>query len=163
VLQPSHSVLNIPRAPDGKMDCAIPINAEDTYRMLGLCCIRLLGSDSLKEDVCRVETPGKRRSEVTMPTVHFHLPEVVSYACSYWIKHIVSSGEQIKDDGVVLPFLQKHILHWMEASSWLGKTSDISHNIATLRSVVNVSNTPIHTYNATYLLGVYSSTKANSY
>jgi hypothetical protein len=134
-------VLNIPRAPDGKMDCTIPItlfhlsfrdflvdpalkkentfwiNTEDTHRMLGMCCIRLLESGSLKEDVCRVVTPGTRRSEVAKSTVHSYLPEVVLYACCYWIQYIVSSGELIKDDGVVLPFFKKHILHWMEALS----------------------------------------------
>jgi hypothetical protein len=186
VLRPLHSVLNIPRATDGKMDCTIPItlfhlsfrdflvdpalkkentfwiNAQDTHGMLGMCCIRLLESGSLKEDVCRVVTPGTRRSEVAKSTVHSYLPEVVSYACCYWIQHIVSSGERIKDNGVVLPFLQKHMLHWMEALSWLGKTSDVIHDVAALRSVVDVSHTPISTPNTTCLLVKNSLMKANS-
>jgi hypothetical protein len=178
VLRPLRSVLNIPQAPDGKMDCTIPIflvdsalknentfwiNAEETHRMLGMRCIRLLKSGSLKEDVCRVVTPGTRRSEVAKSTVHSYLPGVVSYACCYWIQHIVSSGELIKDDSVVLPFLQKHMLHWMEALSWLGKTSDVIHNVAALQSVVDVSHSPISAPDTTCLLVENRLTKVNSY
>jgi hypothetical protein len=187
VLRPLHSVLNIPRAPDGKMDCTTPItlfhlsfrdflidsalesenkfwvNAKDTNRTLGMHCIRLLESGGLKEDVCGVLTPGTRRSAVAKLKVHSSLPEDVAYACCYWIQHVISSGEQIKDSDAVLRFLQKHMLHWMEALSWLGKTSDVIHNITALRSVVDVSHILTQTRIATYLLMVRSSTKANSY
>jgi len=164
-LRPLHSVLNIPHALDGKMDCAMPItlfhqsfrdflvdpalksknpfwiNAEETHRTLAIHCIRSLESGSLKEDMCEVIVPGTRRSEVAKSTVNSYLPEVVAYACCYWTHHIVSSGNRIKDNDVVFPFLQKHMLHWMEALSWLGKASDIIHNIAALRSLVDVSQT----------------------
>ena len=91
------------------------------------------------------------------------MPEALTYACSYWVQHVVSGEEQIKDDGAVLHFLQKHMLHWVEALSWLGKMSDVIHNIDALRSVVDVSGTLTHTLNPTYLLVMHSSTKANSY
>jgi hypothetical protein len=163
VLRPLHSVLNIPRASDGKMDCTMPItlfhlsfrdflvdpalenenrfwiDAKETHRVLGMHCIRLLESGGLKEDVCGVVAPGSRRSGVAKLTVHSSLPEDVAYACCYWIQHLVGSEEQIKDDGVVHLFLQKHMLPWIEALSWLGKTSDVIHNIADLRSLVDVS------------------------
>ncbi|KAI7279900.1 hypothetical protein KC343_g1845 [Hortaea werneckii] len=145
-LRPLHSVLNIPRVQDGRMDCTAPImlfhlsfrdflvdpalknenefwvNAKETHRTLGSLCIQLLASGGLKEDVCGVVAP-----------------EDVAYACRYWVQHVVSSGEQIKDGGVELWFLQKHMLHWMEAMSWLGKTSDVIYNIAALRSVVDLN------------------------
>jgi hypothetical protein len=167
-------VLNIPRASDGKMDCTMPItlfhlsfrdflvdpalesentfwiNAEETHRTLANHCIFLLESSGLKEDICEVVAPGTRRSEVAKLTVHSYLPEDVAYACCYWTHHLVSSGKRIKDNDVVLPFLQKHMLHWIEALSWLGKASDVIHNIAALRSLVDVSHTPIYPPNATY-------------
>lgn len=142
VLRPLHSVLNIPRAPDGKMDCTTPltlfhlsfrdflvdsalenesrfwVNAKETHRTLGMHCIRLLESGGLKQDVCGVVAPGTRRSAVAKSKVRSSLSEVVAYACCYWIQHIVSSGEQIKDEGAVHQFLQKHMLHWIEALSW---------------------------------------------
>ena len=133
------------------------------HRQLGMHCIRLLESGSLKEDICGVVGPGTRRSAVAKSEVRASLPEALTYACSYWVQHVVSGEEQIKDDGAVLQFLQKHILHWMEALSWLGKTSDVIHNITALRSVVDVSHILTQTRIATYLIMVRSSTKANSY
>jgi hypothetical protein len=180
-------VLNIPRAPDGKMECTTPItlfhlsfrdflvdsaleneskfwvDAKETHRMLGIHCIRLLESGGLKEDVCGVVAPGTRRSAVAKSKVHSSLPEDVAYACCYWVQHIRSSGDQIKDSDTVLRFLRKHMLHWMEALSWLGKASDVIHNIAALRSFADVSRTLIHTRDATHLLATQSSTEANSY
>jgi hypothetical protein len=187
VLRPLHSVLNISQAVDGRLDLKTPITlfhlsfrdflidsalkkqnmfwieAAEMHRQLGMHCIRLLESGGLKEDVCGVVAPGTRRSEVAKSVVCASFPEALAYACCYWVQHVVSGEEQIKDDSAVLPFLEKHMLHWMEALSWLGKTSDVIHNIAALRSVVDVSRTLIHTRNATYLLVTYSSTKANSY
>jgi type II secretory pathway predicted ATPase ExeA len=187
VLRPLHSVLNIPRAPNGKMDCTTPItlfhlsfrdflvdsalesenefwvNAKDTHRTLGMHCIRLLESGGLKEDVCGVLAPGTRRSAVAKLKVHSSLPEEIAYACCYWIQHVISSGEQIKDSDAVLRFLQKHMLHWMEALSWLGKMSDVIHNIAALRSVVDVSHSLTRTRMAICLPMAYSSIEANSF
>jgi hypothetical protein len=187
VLRPLHSVLNIPQALDGRLDLKTPITlfhlsfrdflidsalkkdnmfwieVAEMHRQLGMHCIRLLESGGLKDDVCGVVAPGTRRSAVAKSVVRASLPEALTYACCYWVQHVVSGEEQIKDDGAVLQFLQKHMLHWMEALSWLGKTSDVIHNIAALRSVVDVSRTPIHTRNATHLLVTHSSTKANSY
>jgi hypothetical protein len=187
VLRPLHSVLNILQDLDGRLDLERPITlfhlsfrdflidsalksenmfwieAAEMQRQLGIHCIRLLESGGLKEDVCGVVAPGTRRSLVARSVVHASLPEALTYACSYWVQHVVSGEEKVKDDGAVLHFLQKHMLHWIEALSWLGKTSDVIHNIATLRSVVDVSRTPIHTLNPTYLLVMQSSTKANSY
>jgi hypothetical protein len=174
MLRSLHSVLNIPLALDGKMDCTMPItlfhlsfrdflidsalknenkfwvDAKETHRKLGMRCICLLESGSLKEDLCGMVALGTRRSEVAKSTVRYYLPEVVAYACCYWVQHVVSSGERIKDNDGVLPFLQKHVLHWMEALSWLGKASDVIHNLAALRSLVDVSHNLARPHNAIY-------------
>jgi hypothetical protein len=164
VLRPLHSVLNIPKALDGRVDLETPITlfhlsfrdflidsalekenifciaAAVTHQNLGMHCIRILESGGLTEDICGVVASGTRRSEVAKSIVQSFLPEVIAYACCYWIQHVKGGAEQIKDDGVVHHFLHKHMLHWMEALSWLGKTSDVIHNIAALRSLVHVSH-----------------------
>jgi hypothetical protein len=163
VLRPLYSVLNIPRASDGKMDRITPIalfclsfrdllvdpdlecenkfwtNAEQTHKTLGMHCIRLLESGSLREDVCGVIGPGTRRADIAKSAVHASLPEAVAYACCYWVQHVVNSGKQIKDDGAIHRSLEKHMLHWIEALSWLGKASDVAHSLKALQSIVNVS------------------------
>jgi hypothetical protein len=168
VLRPLHSVLNIPRASDGKIDRMTPITlfhlsfrdflldpelksqnvfwvqADETHRTLGMRCIRLLESGGLKEDVCGVLRPGTRRADVAKSSVHASLPEDVAYACCYWIRHMSMSNSRLHDEGAVHQFLQKHLLHWMEALSWLRKASDVIHSLETLKSIIAVS----HTFNA---------------
>lgn len=187
VLRPLHSVLDVPRASHGKLDRATPItlfhlsfrdflvdldstapnrfwiNASETHGMLGMYCIRLLESGSLKEDVCGLVAPGTRRSEVAKSTVRSSLPESVAYACCYWVQHCADSEERIKDGSAVHQFLQKHMLHWIEALSWLGRASDVIHNFAALRSLVDVSHFLTQTRIATHLLIAHSSMKASGY
>ncbi|KAK0888993.1 hypothetical protein LTR57_025451 [Friedmanniomyces endolithicus] len=162
VLQPLDSVLNIPRAESGRIDLSAPItllhlsfrdflvepelkkqnifsiDASGRHSALGLRCLRLLASGGLKEDICEVNSLGTRRAEVAKSTVHTSLPEATAYACCYWVQHIVDSGEKVNDDGLVHEFLKKHLLHWMEALSWLGRASTIFHSLETLRAVVDV-------------------------
>ncbi|KAI7205061.1 WD40 repeat-like protein [Hortaea werneckii] len=163
VLRPLHSVLNIPRAADGRMDRMTPItlfhlsfrdflidselksenkfwiNASEAHMALGTHCVRLLESGGLREDVCEVVAPGTRRSEVTKSAVHTFLPEAIAYACCYWVQHVVEGKVHVEDGGFVHQFLQKHLLHWMEALSWLGKASDVIHSLVALQSAVDVN------------------------
>ncbi|KAK1064327.1 hypothetical protein LTR74_008804 [Friedmanniomyces endolithicus] len=164
VLQPLSSVLNIPRTADGRIHPTTPItlfhlsfrdflldaslkdenkfwvDASKMHGILGTQCVRLLDSGTLREDICAINNPGIRRAEVAKSTVHGSLPDAVAYACRYWVQHVVDSGEHVTDDGAVHPFLQNHLLHWMEALSWLGRASDIIHGLRALRSVTNAES-----------------------
>jgi hypothetical protein len=55
------------------------------------------------------------------------------------VKHTVMSGENLEDDDDVHRFLKVHLLHWIEALSWLGKTSEVIRLLGSLRRIVNVS------------------------
>ncbi|KAI6813582.1 hypothetical protein KC342_g16756 [Hortaea werneckii] len=63
--------------------------------------------------------------------------ESVDVLCTFWVQHFTASESKIHDDGLVYQFLKKHLLHWMEALSWLGRAGDVIHNIDTLRSIVD--------------------------
>jgi hypothetical protein len=119
----------------------IGIDKNATHSALGKHCIRLLSRGCLKEDVCGVAQPGMRRAGIKKATVHASLPEAVKYACTFWVQHFKASGSKIIDDGCVHQFLKKHLLHWMEALSWLGKAGDVIHNINALKFIVDVSHT----------------------
>ena len=165
VLQPLHSVLNIPRTVDGGPDplAAITlfhlsfrdflvdtelknenrfwIDEVQTHSKLATQCIHLLSSGVLKENTFDDHAPGTRRAEIPKLRIQECLPDAVVYACCYWIQHIVrSGGDGTGDDGLVFEFLQKHFLHWMEAMSWLGKTAEVIHNLEALQSIVDVNN-----------------------
>jgi hypothetical protein len=121
----------------------IRIDAKATHKALGEHCIRLLSGGRLKEDICDVAQPGTRRADMERARLHASLPEAVRYACSFWVQHLTASGGRIHDDGPVHQFLKKHLLHWMEALSWLGRAGDAIHNVNALRSIVDVGYTPV--------------------
>ena len=169
-LQMFRSVLNIPQSADGRMNRTEPItlfhlsfrdflvgqdqkkdnlfwiDAGEGHMSLGLACIRLLESGALKEDVCETKAFGTMREVIGKSAVDTYIPEPVAYACYHWIQHFVESGELIKDEDAVHRFLEDHLLHWVEAMSWLGKTSEIEENLNALKAVVDVS----HTLNACF-------------
>jgi hypothetical protein len=171
-LQMFRSVLNIPQNADGRMNRTEPItlfhlsfrdflvgqdqkinnlfwiNAGERHWSLGLACIRLLESGVLKEDLCETKAFGTRRLALQNSAVDAYIPEAVAYACRHWIQHFVESGELVKDGDAVLRFLEKHLLHWMEAMSWLGRASEIEENVNALKATVDVSY--IHVLNARF-------------
>jgi hypothetical protein len=162
-LQMFRSVLNIPQNPDGRMNRTEPItlfhlsfrdflvgqdqqkdnlfwiDAGEGHRSVGLACIRLLESGVLKEDICETRAFGTTREVLEKSAVDAHIPEAVAYACYHWMQHFVESDELIKDEDAVHQFLEKHLLHWIEAMSWLGKTSEIEEHLNALKAAVDVS------------------------
>ena len=74
---------------------------------LALCCIKLLDKE-LRENICDMTLPYLSETNT--------LPEVISYACKFWIEHICLVSD-VTDDIVeqIDAFLAKHLLHWMEA------------------------------------------------
>ncbi|KAK4907072.1 hypothetical protein LTR49_023865 [Elasticomyces elasticus] len=161
---PLQSVLIVPESADGTPDplCAIKlfhlsfrdflvspdlakddegkkfwIDEAQAHSKLAGHCLRMLSDATLNEDMCRVKALGTRRAAASKTKIAEHLPEEVAYACSYWVQHVVKSGEHIKDDGEVHQFLKKHLLHWIEVLSWLGKASDVIHSLRALQSIVN--------------------------
>ncbi|KAI7081408.1 WD40 repeat-like protein [Hortaea werneckii] len=142
LIPPLRSVLNVPEKADGTpdpfgaiklfhlsfRDFLVDLNLQQdgegrkfwidetqAHSEIANHCLRLLGN-TLHEDMCCVQAPGTRRSA-----------------------HVVASREGVKDGGQVDTFLRKHLLHWIEGMSWLGKASDVIHSLAALRSAVDVN------------------------
>ncbi|KAK5129249.1 hypothetical protein LTR08_003714 [Meristemomyces frigidus] len=125
-------LVNSARKDDGKFW----INEPETHFKLAQQCVDLLGA-SLREDVCNVEDPGTLRKSIEKMRIAASLPEAVVYACRYWVPHLVASGQKIGDRDFVHGFLERHFTHWMEALSWLGRTSDVIHNLEELQTTVD--------------------------
>jgi hypothetical protein len=115
------------------------IDEAQAHKRLTGHCLRLLSENTLVEDICRMKAPRTQRAAVSQAVIAEYLPEEVAYACSYWVQHTVMSGEHLEDDGDVHRFLKVHLLHWIEALSWLGKTSEVIRLLGSLRRIVNVS------------------------
>jgi hypothetical protein len=114
------------------------IDEKQAHRTLANKCIRLM-SNSLKQDICGQEAPGTLVTDVKSNRIERCLPPEVRYACLYWVQHLQKSDAQLYDNDQVYQFLQAHLLHWLEALSWIRKTSEGILAIFSLEAQIPVS------------------------
>jgi hypothetical protein len=104
----------------GSSDPNFWVDEKQTHKKLAENCIKLM-SASLKEDICDVGIPGTLVVDIDRNRIGQYLSEEVQYACLHWIQHLQNSGTQLRDNDNIHKFLQKHLLHWLEALSWMQK------------------------------------------
>jgi hypothetical protein len=114
------------------------VDEKRAHQTLAESCIRLM-STSLKQDICEPGGPGVLVAEVESSRVEQCIPPEVQYACLYWIQHLQKSGAQLCDNDQVHQFLKEHLLHWLEALSWMREVSEGIHAITSLESIALVS------------------------
>ena len=114
------------------------VNERQAHGKLADDCIQLM-SISLKRDVCGQGAPGILVADVEGSRIEQCLPPEARYACLYWIQHLQRSDGQLCDNKEVYPFLQLHLLHWLEALSWIGKASEGILAISSLNAQIQVS------------------------
>lgn len=157
-----HSVLNIPKDkllpirllhpsfrdflvnPERCQDSDISIDEATVHESLAQNCLHVM-SKFLHKNICSLKIPGARADELSNIQIDSHIPKYVQYACCYWIDHIqlMSHDRRIEirllhDGGQIHSFLMKHLLHWIEALSLLGKTSQGVLMMTKLESMLQV-------------------------
>ncbi|KAF2023106.1 hypothetical protein EK21DRAFT_50837, partial [Setomelanomma holmii] len=60
------------------------------------------------------------------------------YACRYWISHLIQSQQHIGDGDTTHLFLQKHLLHWLEAMIFMRESSRCIHLLDSLQALAGV-------------------------
>lgn len=113
------------------------IDHEKAHLEMAEKCISLM-SDTLKRDICSLKKPGTPRNEIQPRTIQWVLPNSVQYASRYWVRHLQRSNRSF-DTSPLYSFLQVHFLHWLEALSLIGKTSEAVLMITDLQSILDVS------------------------
>jgi len=96
------------------------VDEKQAHQTLADRCIELM-STSLKQDICGLDAPGVLVAEVESSQVEQCLPPEVQYACLYWVEHLQKGDARLRDNDKVHQFLQTHLLHWLEALSWMQK------------------------------------------
>lgn len=157
ILQPLRSVLNIPEDGNSPIQlfhlsfrdyilnekrCSIlsfHIGKREAHENMFTKCIDLM-SKRLRRDLCDLGQPGILIDEVEKKRIKDCLPPDVQYACRYWIPHLKESKVALSDNNKVFPFLQKHLLHWLEAMSLMRQTSEGVIAISSLESIITVSS-----------------------
>jgi hypothetical protein len=152
-----HSVLKIPKNSEESIHLLHPsfrdfllnrercwdhrfqIDEQKTHEVTFDRCLQLMRK-SLRRDICGLHAPGTLVKDVRRDKVEQCLPTELQYACVYWVQHLQRSKARLCDDSRLHVFLQEHLLHWLEALSLLGKTSEGVLAIAFLESVTTVSD-----------------------
>jgi hypothetical protein len=119
-------------------DSRFQVDKKQAHRTLADDCIRLM-SDSLTQAVWGQQAPGTLVADMESTQVEQYISPEVKYACLYWIWHLQKSNTQLFDNDQVHQFLQKHLLHWLEALGWIGEISEGILAITSLESIALVS------------------------
>ncbi|KAL7907086.1 hypothetical protein GGI35DRAFT_487487 [Trichoderma velutinum] len=115
------------------------IDSTEAHALLASRCCQLLRK-SLQQNICKLKTAGTHRSEIVDETLNEFLPQEVQYACRFWIFHIISSQLSIRDGDDWHSFLLSHLLHWLEAMSLLGRTSESASLVKELKTAAHPSD-----------------------
>jgi hypothetical protein len=115
------------------------VDERETHANLARQCIALLSRDEiLKQDICGLNHPGKLRSDIDQDTIDTCFPPHVRYACLYWVFHLKESRGRIRVDDETHSFLTKHLIHWLEALSLLGRIADSGDMVENLLAMLDV-------------------------
>jgi hypothetical protein len=155
IIEELHSILDIPEGQSNPLrlhhdsfrsflldenrckERAMIVNEQHAHSQLVKGCFEVMSS-VLREDICGQGVPGVLVSDVSISHVQQCIPPEAQYACLYWVRHLISSGQRLLDDGYMHQFLREHALHWMEAMSWMGKTSEAIEAMTMLESITEV-------------------------
>lgn len=125
-------------------DSDISINETTVHEGLAQNCLHVM-SKFLEKNICALKIPGARADELSNIQIDSHIPKYVQYACCYWIDHILLTSHDrrkeiglLRDGGQIHTFLKKHLLHWIEALSLVGKTSQGVLMMTKLESMLQV-------------------------
>lgn len=145
-LAPLHSVLRVPDKEtvpvrlfhlsfrdflldsDTRKKTPLGINETEMHYMLAKQC--LLMCQNLRKNICGLPSEGTQRAEIDRQTVDAYFPPELQYACRYWAYHLLKcmNLDNIMYGALLFlkrHFLREHFLHWVEAMSLLGLTSEI--------------------------------------
>ncbi|CAI7609051.1 unnamed protein product [Penicillium glandicola] len=110
-----------------------PSGIEAEHQALGLCSMQLLNT-TLRRNIYNLNSHGLYDSRSRQP--HPDPLESARYSCIYWLDHLIegmrnySTGIiEIGHASALTRFLERHLLHWLEALSLLGS---ISHGIQSI-------------------------------
>ena len=94
-------------------------------------CLEVM-TEHLGEDICGLKHPGTFLSSIEQSTVDYFIPRFLQYACRHWAYHFQNASPLVSYETRLLKFLQKSLLHWIEALSLMRM---INHAIITLSAL----------------------------
>ncbi|KAI7152215.1 WD40 repeat-like protein [Hortaea werneckii] len=115
-------------------------NSPNTHSQLFHACIEAM-ENWLKRNVCELQHPGMKVTKLERREIDRKVPQHVHYACRYWVEHY----RQAKTNSdAVLVFLRRHLLHWWEAMSLMGRLTESVRALGELEGSIPVSPLPYY-------------------
>jgi hypothetical protein len=99
------------------------VDEKKVHAHLAEHCLRVL-CDNLRQDICGLRDATLTVDSIDNAVVAAHLPSHLCYACFYSVDHICRSDNKAQFLVQIESFLQKHLLHWLEALSLLRNLAD---------------------------------------
>lgn len=104
-------------------------------RVISRCLELMCKLSGLRQDMCNFSEPGVLRSDIDGGILTRSLSPDLQYACRYWVIHLQQSQKDIVDGDATHRFLQKHLLHWLEAMSLMRESSRCVHLLNMLQTL----------------------------
>lgn len=119
------------------------VDSKEMHYKLTVKCLSVC--ESLRKNICVLPSDGTHRTEIDRRKIDDYLPATLQYACQYWAHHLVQCRNLNNVMHNAFLFLQTHFLHWVEAMSLLGLTSEMLGILDSLRTGISVSSEDSHT------------------
>jgi hypothetical protein len=81
-------------------------------------------SDHLQQNMCNLQQPGTRVSDVPRTHVNANVPSAVQYACRYWIYHLKRGDVDPTDHPGIIEFFRVQFLFWLETLALIGQLAN---------------------------------------
>ncbi|KAJ1709082.1 hypothetical protein NYO67_8749 [Aspergillus flavus] len=116
------------------------LDSKEMHYELTLKCLSACGG--LRKNICALPSDGTHHAEIDRRKIDDCLPDALQYACQYWAHHLIQCRNlnNVMHDAFL--FLQTHFLHWVEAMSLLGLTSEILGILDTLQTGISGNESP---------------------
>jgi hypothetical protein len=156
MLRSLHAILDIPRDPSRSVrlhhpsfrdflldkarcnDLPFGVDEQKANHEVAHACLQLMAS-TLREDICDLKSYQVLRDNVSETQIKQSLPLEAQYACLFRVQHIYKSKALLTDNDTVYMFLREHILHWLEALSWMRRVPEAIRALFSLQSMASVS------------------------
>ncbi|TIA49836.1 hypothetical protein D6C77_09441 [Aureobasidium pullulans] len=120
-------------------DDHLAVDTKTAHRRTFNDCLHVL-SAHLKQDLCDLKDPGVAVDDPCVDPVRMldSLPPHVQYAVCHWTIHLERGGIDATDLCAIDTFLHEHLLHWVEAMSWLNKYREAVESISRLYGLLEL-------------------------
>jgi hypothetical protein len=112
------------------------VDEQEMHGRIADHCIRVM--ECLKRNICNLPDYAVERADIGTSLIKDHIQPDLEYACRFWVPHLVQSKTGSHRLEAVISFLSIHYLHWLEALSLLGSTSDAVEMLDALKSYSQV-------------------------